>query len=273
MDNNFALTPAHPVQNFEIWMQDNNDSGSIHIASVIINNHDVFNDTNVETLKFETRQTTSGYFDITYARIQDGNDDVYAYAGVPLFTLEYSELGLMGWRARSYTGYTNPYTWLDSNNNIDVSLKFLYDAQIEYEKRFGKKGPFIPVYLRNLGENSVYGNIAEWTWSGPDPNTNWAGFQYRTLANVADAYLQKNNLTASQIGYCSQILNKWTTFLYFRLKTGLDIPSDFNSDGSIQTNYSSADFYALVGRAMLIKALQDNDSRAIYILESMKVTI
>jgi len=265
--SNFPGTVAHPVKNIEFVV--NNDSGSLYLYSILVGGRKILADTDIDVIKFETRQATAGFFDLTYAKINEGRDDLYPYAGVPTFSVEYTELGLMGWRAGTYSGYTNPYTWLGSNNDLDVSLKFLYDAQIEYERLFDKKGPFVPHYLRNLGENRYYGELGEWTWVGPDPNTFWAGFQYRSLANVADTYFKKDSLNAFQIGYCSQILNKWTSFLYYRLKTGLDIPSDYQADGRIEANYISPDFYALVGRAMLLKALVDGDKRAVYVMERM----
>ena len=265
--NNFPGTVIHPIKNVEFVI--NNDSGSLYLYSVLVGARKILTEAVIDVLKFETRQATAGYFDLTYAKIKDGNDDLYPNAGAPTFSLEYTELGLMGWRAGTYSGYTNPYCWLGSSINMDSALQFLYDSQIEYERMFDKKGPFVPQYLRNLGENKVYGNLGTWTWTGPDPNTNWAGFQYRALASVADTYFKKDLISANQIGFCSQILNKWTSFLYYSLKTGLDIPSDFKADGNIETNYISPDFYALVGRAMLLKAIVDGDKRAIFVMEKM----
>jgi hypothetical protein len=218
-------TVAHPVKDIQLVMPEN-DSGSLYWGAALIDNRLIFNDTTGKLLKFETRQATSGYFEVVYARnyVDETIADAYLYAGVPVFSLEYTELGLMGWRAGSYTGYTNPFCWIDKENlyenNYSVAVQFLKDAQNKYLTDFSTIGPFYPNYLRNLQENEVYGVLETWTFDGPDPNTTWAGFQYRALVNLAEYYFFRKYNGDQTIDLTAQaVLNNWVTFLQSYMNT------------------------------------------------------
>jgi hypothetical protein len=48
-----------------------------------------------------------------------------------------------------------------------------------------------------------------------------------------------------------------------------NLPSTFNEDGSIFTDYIAADFVAQTGRAMMFKYLTDHDDSALSIMKKM----
>jgi hypothetical protein len=221
-------------------------------------------------LKFETRQKTSGYFDIAKAILHEPVEDRYPYSGVPVFTLEYTELGLMAWRSGSYSGYTNPLSWIHSSENYTVAMQFLKDAQDEFQTRFGIVGPFMPIYNRNLTENLVYDDLEVWTFNGPDQNTTWMGFQYRTLVNVAESYYQRLFFGDGVIDQTAKtILDRWVSFLNTWFKTNSHLPSVVYPDGQILYTYQSSDFNAQVGRAMMLKYIVDNDLDALHLAQRM----
>lgn len=251
---------VHPIKNFEIVVQEQTLNSYIDVLAVVLNEHDVFASNTVDVIKFETRTTLAGSFDIGYAKIPNANPDIYAGAGAALFTLEYSEDGLLGWRSGTYPGYTNPYAFENISSDIDSALNFLENAQNNYNSSFSKLGPFTPVYLRNLGENKIYGTLGTWGWNGPDPNTIWAGFQYRAISNIADLYYFAHpGLTDTQKTKCSTLLANFFDFLNSYIEAHSSLPSTFNNDGSVSVDYQSPDFYALVGRSALLKYEKDKD--------------
>ena len=193
---------------------------------------------------------------------------------MPVFTLEYTELGLMAWRSGSYSGYTNPLTWIGSPDNYNVSMQFLKDAQFEFQKRFGIVGPFMPIYNRNLTENLVYDDLEVWTFNGPDQNTTWMGFQYRTLVNVAESYYHRLFFGDGVIDQTAKtILDRWVSFLNNWFKTNSHLPSVINPTGQILYTYQSADFIAQVGRSMMLKYIVDNDLDALNLAQRMLIEL
>lgn len=261
---------AHPIKNIEILVYPDNTAGTLYIGSILIGNRDFFTGNEITNLKFETRQNSGSYFDVSKVVLNEAVEDNYENSGVPVFTLEYTELGLMAWRSGTYTGYTNPHSWLNDADNANVAIQFLKDAQDKYNTDFGEKGPFYPVYLRNLTENLSYGNLETWIWNGPDANTTWAGFQYRALVNVAEYYHDRLTLIDGIKDQTAKtILDNWVNFLTDWLYTHQYLPSTFYSNGTISYEYQAADFNAQVGRAMLLKYLIDQDEKAKLIMNKM----
>lgn len=271
---------VHPIKNIELlilwywydgWVPPHDH---VYIASIYLDNRTIFNANKSDFLKFETRQETSGYFDISKAILNEPVEDRYHYSGVPVFTLEYTELGLMAWRSGSYTGYTNPLAWVNSSENYAVAMQFLKDAQFEFQKRFGIVGPFMPIYNRNLTENFVYDDLEVWTFNGPDQNTTWMGFQYRTLVNVAESYYQRLFFGDGIIDQTAKtILDRWVTFLNNWFKSNNHLPSVIYPTGQIFYTYQSADFIAQVGRSMMLKYIVDNDLDALNLAQRMLVDL
>jgi hypothetical protein len=259
---------VHPIENFEFYVnskQLGNVNSTVYFASLRISDKHIAASP-LSVLKFETRDTRAGYFDIGSAVLQEGNYDEYGYSGVTVFSNEYYEDGLMNWRSGSYTGYTNPYAYTPGSYDAIYACKFIYDSQVQFWKDFGINGPSYPVYLRNLGENLVYGTLGSWTFVGPDPNTTWAGFQYRAMVNMADhMYFNRQTISANELGYCRGFLNNWTSYLYRWILQNNSLPSTFHTDGTLTADYESPDFYAQVGRAMLLKHLRDWDTKSWYI--------
>ncbi len=263
--NYFQSAPVHPITHFELFVADVSASGSIYIASWRINPKRT-PAAQLITLLFETIQTTAGYWDTSYAYLEQGNIDIYPNAGVPVFSLEYDENGRKQWRSGSYPGYTNPTPFLGGNYNSYYAAKFIYDAQMAYKRSFNTAGPMYPVYLRNLSENVYYGELQTWGFNGPDPNTPWAGFQFRAVQNMADhRYFNRTRMSAQEIGFCWNVLNIFCNFIYWWIKLYDNLPSNFNEDGTITHEYDSPDFYAQIGRAMLLKHLIDWDSKSLFI--------
>lgn len=93
-----------------------------------------------------------------------------------------------------YSGYQDPAAWLimGKKDAAQAIISFMLKAQKEYQKRHKIKGPFMPVY-----KEGIFG------WTGPDPNTDWTGFQYRGFANAAFYYYLSGgkDKTAKQVAY------------------------------------------------------------------------
>lgn len=269
---------THPIKNVELFIQIHPEhvdpwetmQGNFYVGAIYLNNRAVFNFNQSDFLKFETRQETSGYFDISKAILHEPVEDLYPYAGVPVFTLEYTELGLMAWRSGSYSGYTSPLSWINSPENYTVAMQFLKDAQNEFQNKFGIVGPFMPIYNRNLTENLVYDDLEVWTFNGPDQNTTWMGFQYRTLVNVAESYYQRVFFGDGVIDQTAKtILDRWVSFLNTWFNSNSYLPSVVYPNGQILYTYQATDFIAQVGRSMMLKYIVDNDLEALHLAQRM----
>ena len=269
---------VHPIQTIEIeyGREDKPVVGEVFsqttadIAYVGVGDRTVIDGDDLQYVKFETRDTDASYFDVSYVAVPNSSTDPYPNAGATLFTLEYSEDGLMGWRGPTYTGYTNSYAWLGSLKNVQSALQLYIDAQDDYISRHGTTGPFSPVFLRDLPENKVYGTLQEFTWTGPDPNTFWGGFQYRALAHAAETYYYDQYLTYAEKTTLSTILSRWKAYLKsFMAANSNEVPSTYAADGTITADYVSPDFYALVGRAALFMYMANKDTDSLNILTAM----
>ena len=120
------------------------------------------------------------------------------YPNVMKFSLQWTDKGRDPWEGPLYTGYQNPATYYLGNHPAVASdiVQFLKDAQIEYDRQRRRAGfgPFHPVYV----QSSDYGTPG-WTWDGPDPNTDWGQFQYRTFAHLAYYYYLSGDTEAKAI--------------------------------------------------------------------------
>lgn len=259
---------AHPVQTVELLMP-SGVTADLYIAGFSLGNRQVLASNSIDLIGFETRQPTAGSFSIIYARTKRTQFDEYNGAGVALFSLEYNKLGLTGWRGPSYVGYQVPAPWAYHNaSEAAEALRFMRDAQLDYQGKFGALGPFTPVFYRNLEENSQYGTIGTFGFSGPDPNTNWAGWQYRAISSVGEAYYAYYKITGLKDTNGQAVLDDFLTWAVAYLDEHDALPSDFRSNGDIERNYNSPDFWALVARACIGKLKVDrDDAKALQVLK------
>lgn len=259
---------AHPVQTVELLMPEG-VTADLYIAGFCMGDREALASNDIDLIGFETRQSGAGNFSIIYARTKRTQYDDYDGAGVALFSLEYNILGLTGWRGPSYAGYQVPNPWVYHNLPDAVEcLVFLRDAQLEYQKRYGVIGPFMPVFYRNLEENAQYGTIGTFGWDGPDPNTNWAGWQFRAISAVGEAYYSIFKTTGQKDEEAKFILKSFLNWVSQYLEDNDALPSDFRTDGTVETNYTSPDFWCLLGRACLNKLkVDDTDTIAYQLLE------
>jgi len=89
-----------------------------------------------------------------------------------------------------YASYQNPalYYNLGMEETARLQSLLILDSQIQYGSLYGDNGPFCP----SLATQNY------WTFeSRPDPNGGWAGFNFRTAANLAKyAFLSKDSASA-----------------------------------------------------------------------------
>ncbi|MEJ5360209.1 MAG: glycoside hydrolase family 48 protein [Desulfobacterales bacterium] len=183
--------------------------------------------------------------------------------GCVRFSYQWTEQGPVLWRGPMYSGYQCPPAWeLAGEHEIAAKLMaFLRKAQEVYAERYAADpGPFMPVWVPLAQENPAEygGEVRTWGWAGPDVNTNWAGFQYRALAASAHYYYLTGSADARTV------LDNWVSWLSTRILDdvagGWRLPSDFvKNSASIEYNYFSPDFHALVVQAMIFKYWRDGD--------------
>lgn len=188
---------------------------------------------------------------LTIGRVRQlPNRSIAYYPGAIPFTANF--LGdpgqLIDWRGPVYMGYQSPLMWKNLGNNTALAncVALLADAQAAWP--LASKGPFVPVFYFDRADAVQYGATNTFGWTGPDPNTKWAGYQYRPLADLAEMILA----SAGTEAYYTQAVSVADTFLAWLAAnwTGTHPPTDFLSTGA-QTNYADPHFSALILRAVL----------------------
>ena len=256
----------HPAK--QVRVQVSSPTGTISISEVKFGDYQTLQDSTHASFyqfDFPSNGAYTGYWDNV------GYDITYptAYTNVPSAIYQWNHLGKMSWRAPIHSGGVVPSAYYKTGYTSEAleMTGFMKDAQTEYANRYSvQSGPFMPVYLKGYQENREYGDLETWTWNGPDTNTNWAGFQYRALAQVAHYYYLTGSTNAKGI------LDSWMSWLSTRIlddagypsePKGYKVPSDFVKDtGTYQYNYFSPDFHALIIQAMIFKYWRDGDSIA-----------
>jgi hypothetical protein len=187
------------------------------------------------------------------------------WAEIIRFSYQWNEGGRIEWRGPMYAGYQVPAAWEKWGHHAIAAkmAKFLRAAQNTYSNFYGTpKGPFMPLWVPLSDENPADYNaeMQTWTWEGPDPNTGWAGWQYRALAHLAHYYFLSGDSVAKGV------LDNWMAWLSTRILAngaGWKVPSDFVKDtGTYEYNYFSPEFHALIAQAMIFKHWRDGDSVA-----------
>ena len=135
------------------------------------------------------------------------------YPGALLFGTSWGGDTEQGWGSelwlgrQLYLGYQNPVLNLLSQNKAQFAnvIRLIQDAQNEFSKQTGDKGPFMPVFNEELDPPAF-------AWDGYDKNVHWMPFQARLIANLADAYsrLEENAPEKTQI---LPILNAYFSWL------------------------------------------------------------
>lgn len=105
------------------------------------------------------------------------------------------------WRGPPGTGYQFPDAWARGGETtlMQGMLDFLMDGADEYATRYGARGPMMPVYVWQRADNEEYGDLDTWVWEWTDPNTMWAGYQYRPMQSIANTARMTGNATAKAL--------------------------------------------------------------------------
>ncbi len=255
---------AHPIQNVELAFA-TGAASTLYIGSILCGQREQLAATNMDLVGFETRQTSAGFIDLISVRTIRTQFDAYDGAGVALFSLESNILGDTGWRGPSYAGYQVPGPWVFYTlPDAEECLRFCRDAQVDYQQRYGFAGPFMPVFYRNLKENEEYGTIGTFWWDGPDPNTHWAGWQFRLIGAIGEAYSNIYAKTGTRNTHGQVMLDTFINWVGQYLANRGALPSDFRRDGRVETNYTSPDFWCLLARACFHKLKVDDADLAAY---------
>jgi hypothetical protein len=142
---------------------------------------------------------------------------LYQYVpGAQPFTANTMYGKLIDWRGPIYTGYQAPWTWHRAGNAVAANncIDLIEAAQNDYTAKFPSiQGPFSPVYYLPRKDNEQYGPANTFGWAGPDPNTFWGGFQYRTSSQLA---LYRMEATSAK---CDAMLTKFINWLEFNWPT------------------------------------------------------
>jgi hypothetical protein len=176
---------------------------------------------------------------------------------------------LIGWQGPSYSGYQSPWMFRtvygDTAANVATNVQFLADAQTAWTNQSATQdsGPFAPCFYFDKPDSVEYGPVNTFGWNGPDPNTEWVGYQVRPLSELAELVLACDGSES----YYSQAVTVTNTFLEWFDSTWTTAavnagpPSIFPQTGA-EVTYPEPHAVALIARACLhmIQAGQSNDA-------------
>jgi hypothetical protein len=176
----------------------------------------------------------------------------YAPGGFIPFTSNYQNGIQISWRGPAYAGYQSPWAikQLGNETNVGINVQFLADSQSHYSSMTGQgTGPFAPVYIPDRKDSVTYGSGDTWTWSGPDPNTKWGGYQYRPLKELAYLILACTG-SESYYSLAVSITNNFLSWLDSHWTSG-GPPTDY-VEGAAQTNGDEPHFAAQILHTALL---------------------
>ncbi len=267
-DNNGVLN--HPIKQVVMKVSPPYYAGTFYLADIRYDtpgNVKAYAEIKSYQFDFPKPGTFTGKWDYIYFDVPTTNK---AYSNAIRFSYQWNNAALpLGWMGPAYTGYQVPAAFYRRSmpTIAEAQALFLKAGQDEYASRYGvAAGPFMPVYLVNSPENKDYGTLDTWTWNGPDPNTNWAGFQYRALAGLAHYYWLSGSVTAKAM------LDNWMTWLNARITDvgpgdgihhNYETPGVFVKDTGTFTSYASPYFHAMIAEAMIFKYWRDGDAVAL----------
>lgn len=183
--------------------------------------------------------------------------DVKYYPGAIPFTANFlgSPAQLIDWRGPVYAGYQSPDMWVTIGNQAAAAtcVELLRDAQDAFLERTGGtlRGPFAPVFFFNRADAVQYGPPDTFGWEGPDPNTRWAGYQYRPLVELAKSTWVLEEPARTMAAQCvtdfHDFLADDTVWV-----PGEAAPSDYPPEAPLgQALYKEPHFAALILRSVI----------------------
>ena len=245
-------TIVGPIKEFVFEAVDKNATLKLKEIGDFINMSD---EDSIRELILEYREDEATTLELHYLRpiIMDK----YKYAPyVAPFTINTINHKLDDWRGTPYVGYQCPWIWaeLDDQAGVNTVLKFMRESQYAYQRITQKEDWFFcQVFIWDRWDSKQYGDPNTFTWNGPDPNTNWAGFQYRAIETVAKTlYTQPLNADAQTIleSFFDSLEKFWN------IEEGL-IPTDFNENGEVKSEYKDPHGLALILRSAIFAYLSN----------------
>lgn len=257
-------TITGPIREFIFEAVDENPTLKLKEIGDFINMND---EDSIRELIFEYREGEATTLELHYLRpiIMDK----YKYAPyVAPFTINTINHKLDDWRGTPYVGYQCPWIWaeLDDQAGVNTVLEFMRESQYAYQRITQKEDWFFcQVFIWDRWDSKQYGDPNTFTWSGPDPNTNWAGFQYRAIETVARTlYMQPLNSDAQLI--LESFFNSLEKF--WNIEEGL-IPTSFDENGDVKSEYKDPHGLALILRSAIFAYLSNviDKTRCVHIIE------
>ena len=205
-----------------------------------------------------TDSATVSPFELKVSQFRPKPDVPLQYMpGICPFTANYINGENVGWRGPVYTGYQDPNIWdyTSTPGYSDKILDFLLASQAAYTAARGLTGPFAPVYILDRYDSVSYAPVGTFTWNGPDPNTEWEGYQVRPLEATA-RYLYHHPTNTKALQICTDFM----AFLNANFNTVLGFPTVYPSHSAPSATYFSAHALFMILRASVYMTLAEKDT-------------
>jgi hypothetical protein len=199
-------------------------------------------------------------FSVYYMRILPKKQVKYSPWVVP-YTVNILNGRVNTYRGIPFAGYQAPYFWQDLNvpEGVDMVLGFLSDAQDEYERIHGFRGPFASAYVWDRAGTAYYGEPDTWY---EDP---WGGYQYRTIDVVCKALKNDPTLTVA-----AKITTDFIDWIYRVWPSADTAPPDlFNKGVDPVTAGEGPHSVGILMRAMIFaqeSGVFDGDARVVTLI-------
>ncbi len=178
-----------------------------------------------------SRNTGAHTFKVGNVKGTDGILNVLDYnPGVQPFTANLTSNTLTGWQGTPYVGYQSPRLWSAAYTNypsrVNQVLQFLSDSQDDYAEQnlSGLDGFFSPAYIWPVWSAGVGQTFDSWSWAATDPNSDWEGYQFRAIAEVAKYWLENPT-------------DKTAKTIVMRFLAGLDSWQKLNNESRCPTKF------------------------------------
>lgn len=148
------------------------------------------------------------------------------------------------WRGYPYTGYQYPviYIWSEyaTSEYMNNMIKFLYDAQREYNAKFGVLGPVMQSYYWERWD-SVEKGVAD-TFTNTTFDNSWSGYEPRALFGPARCYYLLKLAKKTIPPYLEEYLKNWVNFLGSFYRAHHYLPDYFPENGGPSKQAGYDDF-------------------------------
>lgn len=175
--------------------------------------------TDIDVVGFIYESAASENFEIQQARPIPEVQLTYTKGAAPYTANKLGET-LVDWQGNPGIGYQDPMMWdyLADPLARGEMVDFILASQDEYNTLHSDLGPFVPAYVWDRFDAlQLGGTPGDFTWTWPDPNSEWVGYTARCVAACAKTAWLVSDADCVTIAdrFLTWLNNNWTSSSQF----------------------------------------------------------